>query len=232
MFKRLISMSMAMLLAFGMTACNDDDDDKEFEYTDSYMEKLQGSYEELFPVMLESKWDVVWDTLSVKYAGDNAEQLKTSLKESYVAEEYGEEVAAKKMAAGDYTFDCYFENGIKEFCIDGNTISAYDSDGKELSKHEYEAQETKACTEYPQIVFHVYKSKDSNSGEFTYFIFSDDNTSDTYHVEFRYGSDLEALCSYFSGKYGFWLASGIQKNPSDKLVYDVIDLFIKENAGN
>lgn len=31
----------------------------------------------------------------------------------------------------------------------------------------------------------------------------------TWHIEFRYGSDLDALKQYDAGEYAYWLASGI-----------------------
>lgn len=231
--KRFFILAIVLINTLTFSSCGDDDEkgnNDEVVYTDSFMGKLQGNYEELFPVMLQSKWDIVWDTLCVKYAGANAEALKSVLKGSFTETEYGEEVSARKIASGEMTFDCFFENGLKEFRISGNTISGYDANNKLVFSHEYESKGLMPYVEYPSFSFHVYQSKDGNNDEFKYFVFTDDCIQESFHLEFRYGSDLDALRTYYSGKYGYWLASAIQKEPSDKLVYDVIDLFIKENA--
>ncbi len=36
-----------------------------------------------------------------------------------------------------------------------------------------------------------FQSDDADSGEFTYFFLAPDTSAETYHIEFRYGSDAE-----------------------------------------
>ena len=41
-----------------------------------------------------------------------------------------------------------------------------------------------------------FESDDPDPGEFTYFFLAPDTSAETYHIEFRYGSDAEAPVSY------------------------------------
>ena len=56
---------------------------------------------------------------------------------------------------------------------------------------------------------YIYESDDADSGEFTYFCMAPDTMATTWHIEFRYGSDLDALKQYDAGESAYWLASGI-----------------------
>ena len=46
-----------------------------------------------------------------------------------------------------------------------------------------------------------FESDDADSGEFTYFVLAPDTSEETYHIEFRYGSDADALSQYDAGDY-------------------------------
>lgn len=48
-------------------------------------------------------------------------------------------------------------------------------------------------------------------------------------VEFRCGSDLDALQKYFTGPYAYWLSAGIDANADVQTIDNVIDLFVTEN---
>ena len=48
-------------------------------------------------------------------------------------------------------------------------------------------------------------------------------------VEFRCGSDLDALQKYFTGPYAYWLSAGIDANADAQTIDNVIDLFVTEN---
>lgn len=43
---------------------------------------------------------------------------------------------------------------------------------------------------------YVFQSTDSNEDEFKYFFLCMDTPATTYHIEFRYGSDLNDLTAY------------------------------------
>ena len=68
-----------------------------------------------------------------------------------------------------------------------------------------------------------------DAGDFTYFFFRDDTMETTYHIEFRYGSDLAALQQYMKGQYAYWLAAGIDANADAETIDNVIALFCTEN---
>lgn len=76
-------------------------------------------------------------------------------------------------------------------------------------------------------LFDVILSDDA--GDFTYFFFRDDTMETTYHIEFRYGSDLAALQQYMKGQYAYWLAAGIDANADAETIDNVIALFCNEN---
>ena len=56
-----------------------------------------------------------------------------------------------------------------------------------------------------------------------------DTLDSTYHIECRYGSDLEALSQYNEGSYAYWLAAGIPADRDEALIKNVIELFCTEN---
>lgn len=90
-------------------------------------------------------------------------------------------------------------------------------------------------SEFPTAHYHgirglyVYESDDSDSGEFTYFCMAPDTSATTYHIEFRYGSDLDALGKYDAGNYAYWLASGISTGYDQTMIENCIQLFCTEN---
>ena len=65
-----------------------------------------------------------------------------------------------------------------------------DKDGKELFKHTYHYEGMEKTRG-----LYIYESDDADSGEFTYFCIAPDTMDTTWHIEFRYGSDLDALDS-------------------------------------
>ena len=56
-----------------------------------------------------------------------------------------------------------------------------------------------------------------------------DTNDTTYHIELRYGSDLEVLGKYDEGDYAYWLGSGISTDYDQTMVENCIELFCKEN---
>ena len=80
----------------------------------------------------------------------------------------------------------------------------------------------------PSFACDVYQSTD-DAGEFTYLLFRDDTMASTYHIEFRYGSDLDALGQYDAGPYAYWLASGISTDYDQTMIENCIELFCTEN---
>ena len=117
-----------------------------------------------------------------------------------------------------------FLQDVDQFTFDGTTISGSDKDGKELFKHTYHyegMEETRGL--------YIYESDDADSGEFTYFCIAPDTMDTTWHIEFRYGSDLDALGQYDAGDYAYWLAAGISTDYTQEDIENCIQLFCTEN---
>ena len=75
----------------------------------------------------------------------------------------------------------------------------------------------------------VYKAKEDNAGEYKYVLLCPDTPEETYHIEFRYGSNINDLQSALRGEYAFWLAAGIPSDADSEMVENVIQLFVEEN---
>ena len=73
------------------------------------------------------------------------------------------------------------------------------------------------------------KKEDEDAGEFRYFYMMPDTPATTYHLEFRYGSDIDALSQYNEGPYAYWLAAGFPVDADEEMVKNVITLFCEEN---
>ena len=194
--------------------------------------KLKGTYVEFFGTegAMAEKWNSLWITECAKYVGDEyAEATATALKHSMSGTIIGEE-AVKKFGDGsngftsDMQFDCSFYQGVKKFVFDGRNIKGLDANGKEVFSHNY----TK-IDYFEGFEFHIYKSDDDNQDEFTYFCMRPDSPIDTYHIEFRYGSDIDLLEQILTGKYAYWMAAGTLEG-DDAQCEAAIKLFVMENA--
>lgn len=187
---------------------------------------LTGSYQELWPVILADKYEQTWlDNCTDLVGKENAQASYEKLKSMVTGKVYGED-AVKAYADGNGVYDCDFTQGVDTLKFDGSssTISGYDADGKELFSHTYHyvgMENTRGLYEY--------KSDDADSGEFTYFCIAPDTSDTTYHIELRYGSDLDALGQYDKGDYAYWLASGISTTYDETMIKNCIKLFCTEN---
>jgi hypothetical protein len=196
---------------------------------------LEGTYIELFPEFAKEEYKDWWVECINAYETDEAtvESYYKMLTESYVGTLKGQE-AVDTYTAESFLFDCYFENDIATITIDGNTISGADADGNEIFSHEYTYVEDVDAA-YGEAVmpgyFHVYKTDDVDAGDYTYFAFTDDTPAGEYHIEFRYGADLEGMGSFVDGDYAYWMASGILQDYDEEMIHDCIKLFVDENVG-
>ena len=193
---------------------------------DQLLKDLTGSYQELWPVILADDYTQTWiDDCKEIVGEDNAEAAYEKLKSMVTGEVYGEEaVEAYKDGGGAYFCGFTQDMATVEFDGDTKTIKGYDKDEKELFSHTYHyvgMEETRGLYEF--------ESDDADSGEFTYFYIAPDTNDTTYHIEFRYGSDADALAKYDAGDYAYWLASGIYTEYDEKMVDDCIQLFCEEN---
>ena len=105
-----------------------------------------------------------------------------------------------------------------------STISGTDKDGNVLFSHTYHYIGME-----PVHGLYEFESDDADSGEFTYFFLAPDTSAETYHIEFRYGSDAEALSQYDAGEYAYWVASGISTDCDQTMIDNCIELFCTEN---
>lgn len=190
------------------------------------LKDLTGTYQELWPVILDDKYKQTWiDDCKELVGEENAEAAYEKLASMVSGEVYGEE-AVKAYADGNGVYDCSFTEGVAtlEFDGDSSTIKGYDADDKELFSHSYHyvgMEETRGLYEY--------ESDDEDSGEFTYFCIAPDTSATTYHIELRYGSNLDALGKYDEGAYAYWLASGISTDYDETMIENCIQLFCTEN---
>ena len=193
---------------------------------DQLLKDLTGSYQELWPVILSDDYTQTWiDDCTAIVGEENAEATYEKLKSMVTGEVYGEE-AVEAYKDGNGVYFCGFTQDMTtvEFDGDTKTIKGYDKDEKELFSHTYHyvgMEETRGLYEF--------ESDDADSGEFTYFYLAPDTNETTYHIEFRYGSDADALAKYDAGDYAYWLASGISTEYDEQMIDDCIQLFCEEN---
>ena len=160
-----------------------------------------------------------------------------ALQGSVCSELYGEE-AVMAFADGGYAFDCDFINGAQTLTFKDDTVTIGKTDGSsETHTYEYlgkynvgEGETMSYQGQEISMAFpvDVYKSTDE-AGEFNYFLLREDTMEETYHIEFRYGKDLEELQGYMTGPYAYWLAAGIDESADDAVIEKVIALFTLEN---
>ena len=201
------------------------------------------TYTALFPVLTNSTYHDYWNTSITEFFKKNGytnvsntkiEEYAESLRTMCNGTKYGQD-AVDKFGDGSngfpngFQFNCTFINGVDTIQFEGNKISGTNG-GTEVFSHQY-TYEGKVTVGEGEMSFtgDLYKTNDANAGEFTYFIMCDDTPGTTYHIEFRYGSDLDALKGYVTGKYAYWLAAGIPTDADDTLIKNCIDLFVSEN---
>ena len=198
------------------------------------------TYSNLFDVILSDEYNDVWEAHCKALVGEeNAEAAVTMLKSFISGDMYGDEaVAAYGDGSDGFIFDCWYLADVQSFTMNGNEITIHKNDGTSethsyqyLGTYQIGADETMTWggeTFCPAFDCEVYQATD-DAGEFTYFFFRDDTMETTYHIEFRYGSDLAALQQYMTGPYAYWLAAGIDANADAATIDNVIALFCAEN---
>ncbi len=239
--KRFLAFLTACCLAFSLAACGTRTDaGQELEGIFPEIAGENGTtYQNLFDVILDEQYDAYWNEKCASIVGEEAAEASAqALKSSISRDIYGQEAAETYAQSGDMGFDCWYINGAQTFAFKGNQITTTLTDGTS-STHTYEyagvykvgegeTMEFGGQTIDPSFDCDVYKSTD-DAGEFTYFFLRDDTMEKTYHIEFRYGSDLEQLQGYFVGDYAYWLSAGIDKEADEGTIHNAIELFITEN---
>lgn len=197
------------------------------------------TYANLFTVILDDQYDDIWMAKTVPIVGEDAARENVDYLKSFIsANIYGEEAVEAYTDAGYFMFDCWYLDDVDTFTFDGDTITTKLTDGSEQT-HTYEYLGSYQLGESEMMTYggetfdasfpvDVYKTAD-DAGEFTYFLFRDDTMQTTWHIEFRYGSDLDQLLKYMEGPYAYWLSAGIDADASPETIDSVIDLFVSEN---
>ena len=193
-----------------------------------HLHNLEGTYEPLFNVILQDEYSDLWlDTAAAIVGDDSAQEMVDYLQNYITGELVGEEAAETYTGFDDARFYCGFLQDVAYLTVEGDTISGTDEDGNELFSYEY------SYVGYDENSgFYEYQTDAEDAGEFTYFLFGFDEPGTTYHIEFRYGSDLEALNNWTEGDYAYWMASGILTGEDqEQMAHDSVVLFVEENLG-
>lgn len=193
------------------------------------LDNLNGTYEELFPVLADENYAQDWLEACAKYLPENTseEAIETTaamLRSFCMGTVYGQDAVDTYTDPDTAQYDCYFINGVKKLAFNGSIISGVDENGETVFSHAY-----RFISYNKDLGYYEYESTDVDSGEFTYFLMRSDTPASTYHIELRYGSDLDALESYTTGKYAYWMAAGIPLNRTADDIKACIDLFCEEN---
>ena len=226
--KRII-LSVSIVIMALFTACKDDSSNSEESLIKADFTNIQGTYDELFAITNQDKHNQKWVDAVIAASGEN-ENLDATvyfLKNVCAGTVYGEEAIAKYSASNEYQFDCFFINGVRKITFSGSRIYGTDAKSAKVFDHEYFVAGDFSIGGMMNGV--LYETADADAGEFKYFFMLPDTPAETYHIEFRYGSDKDALSKYNEGPYAYWLAAGILENADDTMITNVIKLFCEEN---
>ena len=193
------------------------------------LEDVRGTYDALFPVITSPEYDQIWlDSCAAVLGDEAAPAAAEALKAACSGTIYGQEaIDAYGDGSNGAQFDCLFINGPAQIVFEGRKISGLDESGATLFSHEYSFVEPASIA--GMMDGYLYRTDDADAGEFAYFFLLPDTPGTTFHTEFRYGSDPEAMMLYNDGPYAYWLAAGILADRDEQMVQNVIDLFCTEN---
>ena len=196
---------------------------------DKLFAAVKGTYVQLFKdALFDVKYDKYWNDDAAAVVGASAaSNAVKALKASVGATTYGDK-------ADPNAFYCGFINDVKEVTFeDGNKVTFATTDNKTVS-HTYKFVEKNALS--GQMEGYVFQSTDSNEDEYKYVFLCPDTPGTTFHIEFRYGSDLTELLKLNTGKYANWVGSGMLKTAltekSEQMIQNCIALFCTENLAD
>ena len=192
------------------------------------LEDVKGTYVALFPVITAPEYDQLWLDPCVEAVGEEAASgVAEMLKAACSGMIYGQEaIDAFGDGSNGAQFDCAFINGVDTITFEGATISGT-LEGNEVFRHEYSYIGPLSLGGMMDGT--LYETSDADAGEFRYFFMMPDTPATTYHLEFRYGSDVDALTQYNEGPYAYWLAAGFPADADAAMIENVITLFCEEN---
>ena len=187
--KKLTCLMLVLVMMMGAMALAEGDD---AAAAAQLLEDVKGTYVPLFPVITAPEYDQLWLDPCIEAVGEEtapevAEMLKTACSGTI----YGQEaVDAFGDGSNGAQFDCAFINGVDTITFDGATIRGT-LDGEEVFRHEYAYVGPLSLGGMMDGT--LYETADADAGEFRYFYMMPDTPATTYHLEFRYGSDVDAL---------------------------------------
>ncbi len=223
--KKLTCLMLVLVMMMGAMALAEGDD---AAAAAQLLEDVKGTYVALFPVITAPEYDQLWLDPCIEAVGEEAapevaEMLKTACSGTI----YGQEaIDAFGDGSNGAQFDCAFINGVDTITFDGATISGT-LEGEEVFRHEYAYVGPLSLGGMMDGT--LYETADEDAGEFKYFYMMPDTPATTYHLEFRYGSDVDALTQYNEGPYAYWLAAGFPADADEAMIENVITLFCEEN---
>lgn len=210
-------------------------------YADSNPDLLPGlteTYQPLFEgATFEEKYSHYWHDYCAAIVGASlADETVAGMKHSIGGSLYGQAAEDAYTADPESTqFFCGFTEGLDQIRFNGGQITGYQN-GAEVFSHAYRYIGTDALYMNGTAVmpgFNIYESLDGNEDAYQYFFMAPDTPGETYHIEFRYGGDLDELKQYGTGSYAYWLAAGIPtgalSDPDETLLEQGIALFCLEN---
>ena len=222
--KRLTCLMLVLVMMMGAMALAEGD----AAAAAQLLEDVKGTYVALFPVITAPEYDQLWLDPCVAAVGEKAApEVAEMLKFACSGTIYGQEaVDAFGDGSNGAQFDCAFINGVDTITFDGATISG-SFEGEEVFRHEYAYVGPLSLGGMMDGT--LYETADADAGEFRYFFMMPDTPATTYHLEFRYGSDVDALTQYNEGPYAYWLAAGFPVDADEAMIENVITLFCEEN---
>ena len=223
--KKLTCLMLVLVMMMGAMALAEGDD---AAAAAQLLEDVKGTYVALFPVITAPEYDQLWLDPCIEAVGEEAApEVAEMLKFACSGTIYGQEaVDAFGDGSNGAQFDCAFINGVDTITFDGATISGT-LEGEEVFRHEYAYVGPLSLGGMMDGT--LYETADEDAGEFKYFYMMPDTPATTYHLEFRYGSDVDALTQYNEGPYAYWLAAGFPADADAAMIENVITLFCEEN---
>lgn len=204
------------------------------------------TYKGLFnPTILKSDYDSIWLKYITPLMGsEKAEETAKMLKSSISAPTYGKNLSEEQKKSGHFNCELHPEDTLLTFAVDDGKYTL--SVGTNTYSYEYLGISYMGKNDdwnslFPGMIPEgesfsyecaVYKAKEEDAGEYKYLLLLPDTPEETYHIEFRYGSNINDLQTALNGEYAFWLAAGIPSDADSTMIENVIKLFVEENLSN
>lgn len=226
--KKALSLILALCLLMATAALGAAETPDGSAEALALLENIKGTYEALFPVITAPEYDRIWlDPCTAVLGEEMGPAVAEMLKSACSGTVYGQEAMdAYGDGSNGAQFDCLFIGGVDQITFDGTVISG-SFEGKEVFRHEYAYVGPLSLA--GMMDGYLFETADEDAGEFRYFYLMPDTPATTYHLEFRYGSDVDALAQYNEGPYAYWLAAGFPVDADEEMIRNVITLFCEEN---